>query len=64
MDEGILSRYELGEIKRIHDTFHYMCVSIEYLSQQLERIGLPPRVSRYDVAQRVRGIENNGGRLK
>ena len=59
-----LTRYQLGEIERLHDTSHQMCVRPKYLHQQLERIGLPPRVSRFEVAQRVREIERDGGRLK
>ena len=56
--EERLSRYELGEIKRMHDERHYKCVDQKYLAQQLERIGLPPKVSRFQVAERVRELEN------
>lgn len=55
--EEKLSRYELGEIKRMHDEQHYKCVDPSYLAQQLERIGLPQKVSRFQVAGRVRELE-------
>jgi len=55
--EEKLSRYELGEIRRLHDEQHYKCVNPEYLAQQLARIDLPPEVSRFEVAQRISELE-------
>ena len=55
--EEKLSRYKLGEIQRMHDEQHYKCVDQQYLAQQLKRIGLPPKVSRFQVAERVREFE-------
>ncbi len=54
-----LTRYEMGEIRKLHDAFGYGCrkVSRDYLTQQLARLGLPSRVSRFDLTQRIRGIE-------
>ncbi|MBS3151398.1 hypothetical protein J4443_03410 [Candidatus Woesearchaeota archaeon] len=56
MAEG-LTRYELGIIKQMHDEQHYKCVNQEYLAQQLRRIDLPPNVSRFDLAEKVRELE-------
>ena len=55
--EEKLTRYELGQIEQMHDRAHYTCVSPEYLAKQLERIGLPPKVSRFDLAQRTKELE-------
>jgi len=55
--EERLSRYDLGEIKRMHDEQHYKCVDPKYLAQQLKRMGLPLNVSRFQVAERVRELE-------
>jgi len=55
--EEKLSRYELGEIRRMHDEQYYKCVNPEYLAQQLERIGLPPKVSRFELSERIRELE-------
>jgi len=52
-----LTRYELGMIKQMHDRQHYTCVDPKYLAEQLKRIDLPPRVSRFELAERVREIE-------
>lgn len=52
-----LSRYELGEIMRIHDEQHYRCVDKKYVTKQLEKIYLPPNASRFDVADKVRELE-------
>jgi len=52
-----LSRYELGCIQQMHDTAHYTCVDRNYLAQQLTRMGLPPKVSRFDLAQRIIELE-------
>ena len=52
-----LSRYELGEIKRLHDEQHYRCASAEYVAQQLKRIGLPSNASRFEVAEKIRELE-------
>ncbi len=56
--EEKLSRYELGQIRQMHDRAHYTCVSPEYLAQQLERIDLPPKVSGFDLTQRIKQLEN------
>ncbi len=56
--EERLSRYELGEIKRMHDEQHYKCVDPEYLAQQLKRMGLPPKVSRFELAEKIRELES------
>ena len=56
MEEG-LSRYDMGEIQRIHDEQHYRCVTPEYVAKQLARIGLPPEASRFEVAQRISELE-------
>ena len=55
--EERLTRYQLGIIEKIHDEAHYNGVTQEYLAQQLERIGLPPRVSRFNLAQRIKELE-------
>jgi len=55
--EERLTRYELGIIQKMHDEQNYRCVSQEYLTQQLKRIDLPPEVSRFQVAERVRELE-------
>ena len=52
-----LTRYELGRIQQMHDTQHYMCVDPGYLAKQLARIDLPPRVSRFTLAQRIKELE-------
>ena len=57
-----LTRFELGQISQMHDRAHYTCVSPEYLAEQLEKIGLTPRVSRFDLAQKIKEIENNYNR--
>ncbi|MBI5804164.1 hypothetical protein HY450_02880 [Candidatus Pacearchaeota archaeon] len=57
MEERLL-RYELGEIRRMHDEQHYKCVFKEYLSKQLKRMGLPTRVSRFELAEKVRELES------
>lgn len=61
--EKRLTRYELGEIENMHDRAHYTCVDPEYLAKQLARLNLPPKISRFDLAQRIKEIEVNGGRL-
>jgi hypothetical protein len=55
--EERLTRYELGAIMQMHDEQHYKCVNQEHLAEQLRRMGLPPRVSRFQVAERVRELE-------
>lgn len=55
--EEKLSRYELCEIKRLHDEQHYRCVTPKYVAQQLARIGLPSKVSRFEVAQKISELE-------
>lgn len=57
MEEKLLSRYELGEIMRLHDEQHSKCVNPEYLTRQLKRIGLPPNVSRFEVAEKISELE-------
>lgn len=57
-----LSRFELGEIQRMHDQRHYMCTPPEYLAEQLARIGLTPNASRFEVAQRVSELERKLGK--
>jgi hypothetical protein len=54
-----LTRYEMGEIGKLHDAFSYgyKAVSRDYLTQQLARLGLPSRVSRLNLAQRIKEIE-------
>ena len=52
-----LTRYEMGAIQKLHDNAHYMCVSRDYLTQQLARLNLPMHVSRFDLAQRIKEIE-------
>ena len=52
-----LSRYELGEIKKLHDEQHYRLVSPEYVDSQLRRIGLSRTASRFEVAERTKEIE-------
>ena len=52
-----LTRYELGMIVQMHDEQHYKCVDKEYLAQQLGRIDLPPNVSRFELAERVKELE-------
>ena len=61
--ERRLSRYELGQIQEMHDQINYKCIDRKNLTEQLKIIGLPSRISRFDLAQRLREIENNGGRL-
>tara|TARA_Y100000294_G_C8396898_1_gene273141 strand:+ start:174 stop:365 length:192 start_codon:yes stop_codon:yes gene_type:complete len=63
MEKERLTRYDLGKIQKLHDTFNYNCASRTHLNQQLERIGLPPNASRFEVAMRKREIEANGGRV-
>ena len=58
-----LTRYELGQISKMHDEAHYRCIDRKDLAKQLEMIGLPARTSRFDLAQRLREIEANRGRL-
>ena len=58
-----LTRYELGQISQMHDEVDQKCINREELAKQLQIIGLPPKVSRYNLAQRLREIEDNGGRL-
>ena len=58
-----LTKYELGQISQMHDEVNQKCINREELAEQLQIIGLPPKVSRYDLAQRLREIEDNGGRL-
>ncbi len=55
--EEKLSRYDLGEIERMHDEQHYKCVNPEHLAQQLRRIGLPPQVSRFELSERIRELK-------
>jgi hypothetical protein len=52
-----LTRYELGEIKRLHDKQRYRSISREYLASQLARIGLSSNASRFDVADKVGELE-------
>lgn len=52
-----LTRYDLGQIQQMHDRAHYTCVTPEYLAQQLERVGLSSKVSRFDLAQRINKLE-------
>lgn len=52
-----LTRYELGMIQQMHDEQHYKCIDPKYLAQQLKRMGLPPKVSRFELAERIRKIE-------
>lgn len=52
-----LTRYELGRIQQMHGTAHYTCVDGNYLVQQLKRIGLHPKVSRFDLAQKIKELE-------
>jgi len=52
-----LTRYELGIIIQMHDQQHYKCVDQEYLAQQLRRMDLPPHVSRFELAEKVRELE-------
>ena len=53
-----LSRYDLGMIKKMHDEQHYTCVDQKYLAEQLEKIGLPSNVSRFEVAQKIKQLED------
>ncbi len=55
--EERLTRYELAEIKRMYNEQHYRCLDPKFLAQQLKRIDLPPNVSRFELAERVREIE-------
>ena len=55
--EEKLSRYELGEIQRMHDEQHYKCIDPKYLAQQLAQIGIPPKVSRFGLSERIRELE-------
>lgn len=41
----------------MHDEQHYKCVDPEYLARQLKKIGLPSKVSRFELAERVRELE-------
>jgi hypothetical protein len=52
-----LTRYKLGIIKEMHDRADYTSVDKDYLAQQLRRIGLPPKVSRFELAQRIKELE-------
>lgn len=52
-----LTRYKLGIIRQMHDSAHYTWVSQEYLTEQLARVGLPSKVSRFQLAQRIEEIE-------
>ena len=61
--ERRLSRYELGQIHEMHDQINYKCIDRKNLTEQLKIIGLPSRISRFDLAQRLKEIENKGGRL-
>ena len=54
-----LSRYELGEIQKLHDEAHYRCVSPEYLANQLKKIDLSVHCSRFEVAMRVQELERD-----
>ena len=54
-----LTRYELGTIKQSHDRAHYTCIKADDLAHQLKKIGLPPDASRFEVAERIRQIEND-----
>ena len=62
MDER-LTRYELGCIAQAHDRAHYTCITEDDLARQLAKIGLPPNVSRCEVAERIRQIEARRGGL-
>lgn len=55
--EEKLSRYELGEIEKIWDEKYYRCVGSAYLDKQLEKTGLSRKVSRFQVAEKVRAVE-------
>ena len=61
--ETRLTRYELGQIHKMHDEVHYKCIDRKDLAKQLGIIGLPAITSRFDLAQRLREIESNEGRL-
>jgi len=54
-----LTRYDLGEIRRLHDEAHYRQVTPDYVAKQLARIGLSKDVSRFEVAERVRELERD-----
>ena len=52
-----LSRYQLGQIKKLHDEAHYRNVTPEDVTRELARIGLHSPCSRFQVAERVRELE-------
>lgn len=52
-----ISRFELGMIYKMHDEKHYRCADSVYLAQQLNKIGLPSKVSRFELAERIKEIE-------
>ena len=54
-----LTRYEIGLIQQMHDEQQYRCVDQAYLTQQLNRIGLPEKVSRFELAQKVIELEKD-----
>ena len=54
-----LTRYEIGLIQQMHDQQQYKCVDPAYLVQQLKRIDLPEKVSRFELAQKVIELEKD-----
>ena len=52
-----LSRFELAEIRRMHDEQGYKCINKEHLAEKLAQIGLPPHVSRFEVSERIKELE-------
>ena len=57
MPDERLTRYDLGIIQKMHDEQHYTCADRKDLAEQLEKIGLPSNVSRFDLAQKIKQIE-------
>jgi len=52
-----LSRYDLGQIKKLHDEQDCRSVTREYVDYQLGRIGLRRDASRFEVAERIKELE-------
>ena len=52
-----LTRYDLGEIRRLHDEAHYRQVTPDYVAKQLARIGFSKDVSRFAVDEGVCRLE-------
>lgn len=42
-------------IKQMHDQQHYKCIDPKDLAQQLNRIGLPLKASRFELAEKSQG---------